>query len=161
MTIGHIPPSGLDCPRCAGRLETWARATLRVEFCNKCSALFLDRGELFQLFRSEGYRCPPEPHLQIGFSPHEGEVLGCPKCEKPTLVPGTVEGVEVWHCTPCNGFLVDRSLLLGEAKAKNVPLHLQGFKLVRRRTSRDGADAAGSYISRVLGRLAWWARSAQ
>jgi sugar lactone lactonase YvrE len=56
---------------------------------------------------------PPEAELRLAFEALEGEALGCPKCGKSTLLPGSVEGADVWHCTPCNGFLVDRALLLG------------------------------------------------
>lgn len=103
MTDENLPDSGFDCPRCDGTLETWARAQLQVEFCDTCSALFLDRGELFRLFGSEGYNCPPEAELRLTFSAHEGDELDCPKCRKRSLMPGTVEGVELWRCTPCNG----------------------------------------------------------
>lgn len=158
MTIGHVPHEGLDCPLCPGTLETWGRGNLLVEFCDQCSALFLDRGELFQLFRSEGYNCPPEAHLRLSFSPEEGEVLGCPKCQSKTLVPGRVQGVEIWHCTPCNGFLVERGLLLGEAKAHHVPLHLQGFRRQDATAARRDDARVADYVGRVIGRLASWAR---
>ncbi|MCH8810582.1 MAG: zf-TFIIB domain-containing protein [Gemmatimonadetes bacterium] len=97
-------------------MRTWARANLLVDFCDGCSGLFLDRGELFDLFRSEGYNCPPEALFRHEFSPTSGESLRCPKCEKDTLMPGTVERSDMWHCRPCNGFLVYRELLLGEER---------------------------------------------
>lgn len=127
-----------------------------MEFCSQCSVLFLDRGELFQLFRSEGYDCPPEAELRLSFARHEGEVLHCPKCQEGSLEPGTVEGVEVWHCTPCNGFLVDRALLLGEAQ--DASLRLQGFDLEGRRARRSDAASSASSISEIVGRLTMWAR---
>lgn len=160
MKIGHTPPSGLRCPLCSGRLETWAKAKLLVEFCDGCSALFLDRGELFRLFRSEGYDCPPEARLRMAFQPSEGDVLACPKCQAQTLVPGTLEGVEFWHCTPCNGFLVERDLLLGGASAQDVPLHLQGFERLSSTGAREQDAGIADYVGRVLGRLAVWTRGA-
>jgi Zn-finger nucleic acid-binding protein len=154
------PSTGFVCPRCQGQLETWARKRLQVEFCDACSALFLDRGEMFALFRSEGYNCPPEAHLRFDFSPGMDGALECPKCAKDTLTPGTLQGLDVWHCTPCNGFLVDRDLLLGEALARETPLHLKGFR-------RVGAGAGGdepvpaNLIVRTLQRLSLWSRQAQ
>jgi Zn-finger nucleic acid-binding protein len=126
-----------------------------VEFCNRCSGLFLDRGELYEMFRSEGYQCPPEALLRLSFSPLAGEPLQCPKCMKETLEPGTIQGSEVWHCTPCNGFLVNRGLLMGEAKAEHVPLDLQGF--TRMAGEADAADAVrATTLGRMLDRLAFW-----
>lgn len=129
-----------------------------MDFCSGCSALFLDRGELFQLFRSEGHDCPPEAKLRSSFARHEGEVLRCPKCRASSLVPGAVEGIEVWHCTPCNGFLVDRALLLGEARAHDFSLSPQGFDLVGRHADRSETASSASYISQIVERLAMWAR---
>ena len=161
MSMGNTPPSGLVCPACAGRLETWRKANLLVEFCDDCSALFLDRGELFQLFRSEGYECPPEAHMRLSFEPGAGDVLDCPKCEQGrTLQPGTLQGVEIWHCTPCNGFLVERELLLGAAKARDVPLHLQGFERLDRGGAQVGDAGVSDYLSQVVQRLAAWTRIA-
>lgn len=153
MTVGHAPPSGLQCPRCPGKLRTWARDGLLVEFCDQCSALFLDRGELFEFFRAEGYECPPEALLRFDFSITSGEQLQCPKCRKTTLMPGTAQGAEMWHCTPCNGFLVDRGLLLGDDKARNVPLHAQGFELWESEGS-DGRGGVLGTVARALHRLA-------
>ncbi len=154
MPIGHSPPSGLTCPSCSANLQTWRKGNLLVEFCDGCSALFLDRGELFQLFRSEGYDCPPEAHMRLGFEPQEGQVLECPKCKTRTLQPGTLQGVDIWHCTPCNGFLVERELLLGAAEAQDVPLHLRGF---RRLGSEGGDEGVADTLGRVVERLASWA----
>jgi Zn-finger nucleic acid-binding protein len=164
MTPGHVPPSGIDCPLCSGRLETWVRARLQVDFCDGCSALFLDRGELFQMFREEGYQCPPEALLRHGFTPTAGELLSCPKCRTSTLRPGTVEGAEMWYCTPCNGFLVDRSLLLGERCAESVPLDLLGFRLSGTQIRGDGLASdpnVGGYIARVLQRLVFRTKGAR
>ena len=159
MTIGRTPDSGLACPLCPGTLETWSRGSLYVEFCDGCAALFLDRGELFEFFRAEGHRCPPEAFLRASFTPGPGKVLACPKCERPSLVPGTLEGCEVWHCTPCNGFLVERSLLLG-IELDEGALEVRGF-------GRSGAGSGGerdegdvpSYLSRMLQRVAFWTPS--
>lgn len=153
MTIGRRPASGLVCPLCSGTLATWARHNLVVEFCDGCSALFLDRGELFEMFQAEGYRCPPEAFLRANFMAHPGDLLTCPKCEKRSLAPGSLQGCEVWHCTPCNGFLVDRSLLLG-IEPDEEPLQLRGF---RRSGEHEATDAArAGYLSRVLQRIAFW-----
>lgn len=158
MTLGHTPPSGLRCPLCSGHLQTWARSELRVDFCDECSGLFLDRGELFDLFRAEGYDCPPEALLRHAFSPTSEESLRCPKCEKDTLTPGTVEGADVWHCRPCNGFLVDRGLLLGEEKARNVPLDLQGFECLRGKAGQGGDEGVSRDRGGLFRRLVFWGK---
>jgi Zn-finger nucleic acid-binding protein len=158
MTIGRIPLGGLHCPLCSGRLETWTRAELHVDFCDACSGLFLDRGELFDLFRAEGYQCPPEALLRHTFSPASGESLRCPKCEEQTLTPGTVEGSDMWHCTPCNGFLVDRGLLLGEEKARSLPLDLQGFKLLDGNDTQDNNEGVSDDVGGLLSRLVFWGK---
>ncbi len=91
-------------------------------------------------------------------------MLECPECETSSLHPGTVEGAEMWYCTPCNGFLVDRSLLMGEPCADGTSLDMLGFR-------RNAAPAAGNaatsdphlvtYIGRVLQRLVFRTGSAQ
>lgn len=157
MTIGHSAPSGLQCPRCRGNLQTWTRSGLLVEFCDQCSALFLDRGELFELFRAEGYDCPPEALLRFEFSPTPGEPLQCPKCRKATLVSGTSQGAEMWHCRPCNGFLVDRALLLGNQKARGVSLNVQGFELLEGDRSGSHRGVLNTFAG-ALQRLTTWGR---
>lgn len=133
MSIDRRSSSPLDCPQCEGNLQTWVKARLQVEFCSDCSALFLDRGELFTMFRAEGYNCPPEALLRIAFAPTEAGALECPKCRDTTLRPGTVQGVDIWHCTPCNGFLVDRSLVLGHDDDHGAAPRRQGFERVEGR----------------------------
>jgi Zn-finger nucleic acid-binding protein len=147
MTIGHKPENGLNCPRCGGRLETWVRERLLVEFCDQCPALFLDRGELFELFRAEGYVCPPEAQIRHGFVPSGERLLTCPKCQKPTLVSGSSQGADLYHCTPCNGFLVDRELLLGSDKSER-PLDTVGFS----KPQPGVADALRKTLSGFLNR---------
>ena len=139
-------------------MRTWARANLLVDFCDGCSGLFLDRGELFDLFRSEGYNCPPEALFRHEFSPTSGESLRCPKCEKDTLMPGSVEGSDMWHCRPCNGFLVYRELLLGEEKARNVPLDLQGFKCLHVESARNPDEGVANPGAGALQRLVFWGK---
>jgi len=154
MTIGRIPSGGLVCPLCSGRLETWSRRRIVVEFCDQCAALFLDRGELFRMFRAEGYRCPPEAFLRATFTPRQGEILTCPKCEKDSLQPGELEGCEVWHCTPCNGFLVERSLLLGVDLEEASP-ELKGFRR-RGATEAAGDEERSGYLAQMLQAIAFW-----
>ena len=158
MTPGRTPARGLPCPLCSGRLKTWARARLHVDFCDACCGLFLDRGELSELFRAEGYNCPPEAMFRHNFSPTSGEPLLCPKCEKNTLMPGTVEGADMWHCKPCNGFMVDRGLLLGEEKAQSVPLDLQGFECLHSVAGEGPDEGVASPGAGVLQRLVFWGK---
>ena len=159
MTIGRIPEGGLSCPLCSERLETWTRRRLVVDFCDRCEALFLDRGELFQMFRAEGYSCPPEAFLRASFTPHEGETLTCPKCEKRSLQPGALEGCEVWHCIPCNGFLIDRSLLLG-VDPDEAPLEMKGFTR-RGANEAPGDEEKSGYFGRIFQAIAFWTSSHQ
>lgn len=154
MTIGRTPESGLVCPLCSGTLASWRRDTLVVEFCDDCAAIFLDRGELFEVFRSEGYRCPPEAFLRASFTPQPGETLTCPKCERASLLPGTVERCEVWHCTPCNGFLVERGLLLG-IEVGEGPLELSGFRRIGS-DDESGDEARSGLLAQMLQRMAFW-----
>ena len=103
------------------------------------------------MIRAEGRRCPPEAFLRATFEPREDEVLRCPKCDRESLMPGRVEGCEVWHCTPCNGFLVERDLLLG-IEVGDSGLELSGFT----RSGRSGApgdERVAGYLSRMLQRL--------
>ena len=158
MTPGRTQPTGLHCPLCSGRLQTWARAKLEVDFCDGCSGLFLDRGELFDLFRAEGYRCPPEALFRHNFSPTSAEALLCPKCRKKTLRPGTLEGAEVWHCRPCNGFMVDRELLLGEEKARNVPLEAQGFDCLHAGARGDRDESVANAGFGAFRWLVFWGK---
>jgi Zn-finger nucleic acid-binding protein len=141
------------CPLCPGTLTSWSRQNLVVEFCEECTALFLDRGELYKMIRGEGVRCPPEALLRADFRPGAGDVLHCPKCRTQSLVPGAVEGCEVWHCTPCNGFLVERDHLLG-MDVGEAHLEFSGFS----RVGEDGnADARlAGYLSGMLRRVAFW-----
>ena len=78
MPLGRVPPDGLHCPLCSGRLNTWIRASLHIDFCDGCAGLFLDRGELFDLFRAEGFRGPLEAVLRYTFQPAEGNRFGVP-----------------------------------------------------------------------------------
>lgn len=153
MVIGPTSDSGFACPLCSGRLASWSRGHLVVEFCEDCAALFLDRGELFEMVRAEGHRCPPEAFLRAKFSPGPGDVLVCPKCRRDTLVPGAVEGCEVWHCTPCNGFLVERDLLLG-MEVGDAHLGPSGFRRVG--APRPADPRLASVLSRMLERVAFW-----
>lgn len=157
MSTSPMPAADLVCPLCSGSLETWSRENLEVEFCDQCAALFLDRGELFEMFRTEGYQCPPEAFLRARFLAHTSDVLTCPKCRQPSLAPGSLEGCDVWHCTPCNGFLVDRTLLLG-LELDEGPLELRGF---RRGGAAHGPEdeKVSGYLSQMLQRIAFWTPS--
>lgn len=157
MTADSSSSPDIPCPLCSGPLATWARVNLFVESCEECAALFFDRGELFKMFRAEGYRCPPEALLRASFVPGEGDPLPCPKCSTPTLEPGALEGCEVWHCTPCNGFLVEPGFVFGK-KLDGPSLRRRGFE---RRNRAGGADERSEpgYLYRVLQRLAFWSPS--
>lgn len=157
MTAASSSSSDIPCPLCSGPLATWKRINLFVESCESCSALYFDRGELFKMFRAEGYRCPPEALLRASFVRGEGEPLPCPKCSTVTLEPGTLEGCEVWHCTPCNGFLVEPELLFGK-KLDGRSLRRRGFE-PRGRAGLSGERPQPGYLYRVLQRLAFWAPS--
>jgi Zn-finger nucleic acid-binding protein len=161
MALGRTPESVLVCPLCSGSLETWARGRLFVEFCDQCSGLFLDRGELFDMFRSEGYRCPPEALLRHDFAAAPGPLLRCPKCSRTSLVPGTLQGFDVWHCTPCNGFFVDRTLVMGPEKAEGVPLDRQGFRRAHGPGSNGEDSSISDYLSRILDRMVFWEASVE
>jgi Zn-finger nucleic acid-binding protein len=157
MTTGPQPHSGRLCPLCTHNLSTWERDFLEIESCRGCGVVFLDRGELYKLYHSEGHRCPPEAFLRARFTPGEGETLACPKCRTASLAPGHVEGCEVWHCTPCNSFMVEWALVIG-AGIDDAPLEGRGFRPKRPKAARTG-PASGS-VAQLLERFAFLFRSA-
>jgi len=160
MTAASSSDSHTRCPLCSQLLATWVRINLHVKSCESCFALFFDRGELFKMFRAEGYRCPPEALLRASFVPGEGEPLPCPHCSTLTLEPGALEGCEVWHCTPCNGFLVEPGLVFG-TKLDRPSLRRRGFERRDRGAAAGGRSGRSEpgYLYRVLQRLAFWAPS--
>jgi len=136
MTAAASSDSGTPCPLCSQLLATWVRINLHVESCESCFALFFDRGELFKMFRAEGYRCPPEALLRASFVPGEGEPL------------------------PCNGFLVEPGLVFGK-KLDGPSLRRRGFERRDRGAAAGGRSERSEpgYLYRVLQRLAFWAPS--
>lgn len=46
--------SGLRCPKCHGRMQTYERTGIVVEQCEDCRGIFLDSGELERLIDAEG-----------------------------------------------------------------------------------------------------------
>jgi Zn-finger nucleic acid-binding protein len=43
----------LVCPKCDGRLRTYARNGITIDQCTVCHGIFLDRGELERLITAE------------------------------------------------------------------------------------------------------------
>ena len=43
----------LICPKCRGEMRTYERNGVRVDQCEECRGIFLDRGELEQLLDAE------------------------------------------------------------------------------------------------------------
>ena len=64
----------------------------------------------------------------------------------------------MWHCTPCNGFMVDRGLLLGEEKARSVPLDLQGFECLHAEAGGSPDGEVANAGAGLLRRLVFWGK---
>ena len=43
----------LTCPKCDGRMRTYARNGITIDQCTACHGIFLDRGELERLISAE------------------------------------------------------------------------------------------------------------
>lgn len=46
-------PTELTCPKCNGRMRTYARNGITIDQCTACHGIFLDRGELERLISAE------------------------------------------------------------------------------------------------------------
>jgi Zn-finger nucleic acid-binding protein len=49
------------CPKCKGKMRTHTRNGVSIEQCRQCHGIFLDRGELEQLFGAESSFLGREP----------------------------------------------------------------------------------------------------
>lgn len=101
------------CPRCRGFLYPLTTGEIQVDFCTKCSGVWLDRGELERLYGSwgvvdiEGVAGDPDPDARPRT---EQDNLSCPVCPE-TLVRLNVRGAALDGCPGCGGVWVDHGEL--------------------------------------------------
>jgi Zn-finger nucleic acid-binding protein len=63
MMSDPFPPTGatpaLGCPKCHGTMRSFERAGIRIDQCEECRGIFLDRGELELLLDLEARTMAP------------------------------------------------------------------------------------------------------
>lgn len=104
----------MQCPRCSSRLTAKRIGRLEIDECAECGGKWLDHGELERL--TTGAATPEAVHV-VGQAESQTELLTCPRCERPDLVPiehgqpGRPETVTIDVCKTCHGVWLDRGEL--------------------------------------------------
>ena len=119
----------MNCPSCRSQLQNLEFKTIQVDQCKVCRGIWLDKGEVDQLFslkeiphrliNSEVYHSPdqlvPEGHRT------------CPRCNTfLKLVP--IDGIKLDVCSDCHGFFTDIGELKQLAKAAENRYEQENFQ---------------------------------
>lgn len=90
------------CPSCHSEMSRFERASVVLDRCETCKAVWFDHHEL-DVYRHSGAR---EDLATPDAGPTE-DALVCPRCQT-FLEAALLEGVRVDRCPDCAGLYVDR-----------------------------------------------------
>ncbi len=119
----------IECPVCDDHLRCYAFNHLRIDVCDSCQVVWLDRGEWTKVRQAQGLPAEAEAVIRARFEPIPGVPLVCPRCEEDQLIPGRAGSLTVWHCGPCNGFLLEPHAVI-EGGMPDGAIEAAGFRKV-------------------------------
>ena len=53
LSAGNKQASGLECPKCDGKLVETEYENIKIDVCNSCAGVWLDAGELAQIVEKD------------------------------------------------------------------------------------------------------------
>jgi len=129
----------MDCPSCGAEMRTDSEPDLKIEKCDACGGIFLDRGELDALvtgLAGDVEFCAFDDELPAGTF----EARACPRCadaEMRKIEFLRYTGVLLDHCVECGGFFLDGGELERVNEAlKGISGRERGEELRERRDGR-------------------------
>jgi Zn-finger nucleic acid-binding protein len=121
----------MNCPKCSAEMAPFTTEGVELDFCEKCSGIWFDHGEL--AFYTE--TTEDVPSMEDAIANGDSTDSLCPRCEDIALVetafiPG--ESLLVDICPGCRGVFLDRNEL---AKVQSMSVERDVLQKVGRSVS--------------------------